>query len=234
MKKTVAVAVITALMLPANVWAQEIRRESLRDAAARGGRELAAKTSSTAASRGWDQVRRLTSGTLIRVVRKDGTHRDVHFVAADDTRLVVVTAAALPADARAALLDLIRRFPGTLPVGGRRVLHEKLLLEASGVFFDGVRLAPLDAVEASIPRDDIGGIRIRGTNAAAAAGALVGGVLGGVVGFYTVAGLAMKPCPVGCAGRTAGMWLAGAGLPVAAAISGGLAFGRGDQWRTLY
>jgi len=234
--KTLIVSVcIVALLSPSAALAQAAGAGSLRAAAARAGRELAAEAPAVgaAADDRWNKVRRLAPGTLVRVIAPDGHSRDVHFVTADAGTLVAVSVVQLPAAARAEVLDLVRRYPGTLPVDARRVKHGKLQLDPSGVFFDGARLADLTAVEMAIAKSDVAAIKTRSADLRSTVGAIVGGVVGGLVGFRMVVGLAMKPCGSGCGGERALMWLTAVGLPLGGATAGGLAFG-GDRWRTVY
>jgi hypothetical protein len=235
MRTLIVSACIVALLTPSAAFAQAAGAGSLRAAAERAGGELAAEVPAggAAADDRWNKVRRLAPGTLVRVIAPDGHSRDVHFVTADAGTLVAVSVVQLPAAARAELLDLVRRYPGALPVDARRVKHGKLQLDALGVFFDGARVADLTAVEMAIAKTDVAAIKTRGSNPRSAIGAVIGGVAGGLLALQMIPGLAMKPCGGDCGGEKALMWLSVVGLPLGGATAGGLAFG-GDRWRTVY
>jgi hypothetical protein len=178
----------------------------------------------------WIRVLRLPNGSPIRVITHDGATRDGHLGDVNNDRIVLLAPSNLPPEAREALLDLAANYPGY--IGRlRRFTHLKLEVADSGVFFDGIRIADVDAVFIEIPRDSI--FEVKRPSRGSGPGALIGFVAGFNLGVRGALNLGFKQCGSSCNDERALALLSLTAIPLAATYLGAR-FIPHPAWTTAY
>jgi hypothetical protein len=233
-----AVTTLALLFLISTAAAAQEPRESLAAAAARAGRELAKATPpeaepaeiQTEGKADWRRVSRLRKGLDVRVITRDGLERDGRVGDVTGDRVVLLSVSALPSAARRALLDVAANYPGYI---GRKpaFTHERLRVDLSGIFYDGVRVADAATIFTEVARDEIAEIkrRTRGSLPGALAG--LGG--GFALGYLNFVRLIYKPCGGNCNGEMAEMAASLVGLPILGAYLGAR-YTPHTPWTTVY
>jgi hypothetical protein len=236
MKTLPTLALLIAVSTPAT--AQPVG-ESLVAAAARGGRELAkaAPTAdATPAQLGtdrksdWRRVTRFRKGAEVRVITRDRLIKDGRLGDVTDDRVLLLSVSTLPGGARRALLDVAANYPGYV---GRKAEfeHEKLRVDPSGVFYDGIRVAGPAAIFTEIPRHMVA--EIKRPTRGSLPGALLGAGGGFALGWLNTLRLIYSQCGGSCSDETAEMGLSLVGLPVLGGYLGARYMPH-EAWTTIY
>ena len=150
----------------------------------------------------WSRVGRLQAAAEITVTPKRASPVRRYFVTADDSRLVVLNlaVASLPSSAAHTLRDMAAQHPDHILAAQKTgaFRQNNVRVGRDGVFVSDRKIAELDEIVESVPRDHvreiIGPVVARGS----AAGTLIGGWLGFAVG--AVPALGGAPAVVGWLG----------------------------------
>ena len=178
----------------------------------------------------WIRVLRLPDGSPVRVITHDGVTRDGHLGDVTDERIVLMAVSNLPREAREALVDLATNRPGHIG-RQRRFAHGKLEVTESGVYFDGIRIADVDAVFVEIARDAVA--EVKRPSRGSGPGALVGFVTGFSLGMRGALSLGFKQCGATCNDEKALIFLSATAVPLAATYLGARFFPH-SAWTTAY
>lgn len=217
---------VAAVLLTSSTATAGQTRESLSAAAVRIAQDSAISGPEVPQLRGrdeWNKVRRLAESSVIRVVTRDGALRDGHLGYVGDDRIVLLRPAALPPDARKALLSVARTQPGF--INQRAFRYKGLTVENGEIVFDGSRVADIDSVFTEIERDAVA--EIKRPNGGSLLGGVLGAAGGGALGVLLAANFAFRQD-----GGTL-MVVSLIGTPVAGAVLGARLTPH-DKWTTVY
>jgi hypothetical protein len=221
-------ALLTALLIVLPSFASAQERETFTAAAARHARALANVTPvQRARNQSWNRVRDLTVGSLVRVVLEDGTTKTGELGYVGEDRIVLLSLASLPGDARRRLLDVAKNHPGYIGEEPH-FIHKELRVDRTNIYFKDAPVAGTAAVMTELRRDSIAEVSRKPR------GSLMGGLLGTGIGTAASALVVLntlyEPCDAtGCA-LIGGAILS---LPIVGGVIGAKAFPR-PEWKTVY